>query len=78
MKVVRRIAVDVDEKELLLALNYDRNQYEQGYKDGRKNPIITIYKLALNPETMIADLDIDVNGVRQTIPIGWCYKDIVK
>lgn len=34
MKVVRRIAVDVDEKELLAALNYDRDQYEKGYKEG--------------------------------------------
>lgn len=39
MKVVRRIAVNVDEKELLLALNYDRNQYEQGYKEGYREAI---------------------------------------
>lgn len=39
MKVVRRVAVDVDEKELLSALRYDRNQYEKGYKDGYREAI---------------------------------------
>lgn len=39
MKVVRKIAVDVDEKELLLALSYDRNQYEKGYKEGFREAI---------------------------------------
>lgn len=56
-----------------------RNGYEQGYKDGRENPTMRIYKLVLDPETMVAELDIAINdNMRQTIPIGWCYKDIVK
>ncbi len=34
-----KIGVDVDKKELLKALSYDRGQYEKGYKDA-KNEIV--------------------------------------
>ena len=30
-----KMAVDVDEKELIRALQYDRDQYGKGYSDGR-------------------------------------------
>lgn len=56
-----------------------KNGYEQGYSDGRKNPTMRIYKLVLDPETMVAELDIAINdNMRQTVPIGWCYKDIIE
>lgn len=32
-----QMCVDVDKDELLKALQYDRNQYEKGYADGRAN-----------------------------------------
>lgn len=35
VKTVVRLGFDVDEKELMKALNYDREQYQKGYKDGR-------------------------------------------
>lgn len=54
MKVVRRIAVDVDEKELLLALNYDRNQYEQGYKEGYREAIE-------NVREKLKEIDVEFN-----------------
>lgn len=34
MNVIRKFDVDVDKDELIKALNYDRNQYNKGYKDG--------------------------------------------
>lgn len=37
-----KLQVDVDKEELLKALAYDRNQYEQGYKDAK-----AIYEKAL-------------------------------
>ena len=35
VKTVFKLGFDVDEKELMKALNYDREQYQKGYKDGR-------------------------------------------
>ncbi len=35
VKTVFRLGFDVDEEELMKALNYDREQYQKGYKDGR-------------------------------------------
>jgi hypothetical protein len=33
-KLTQTLAVDVDKGELLKALEYDRGQYDKGYKDG--------------------------------------------
>lgn len=59
--------------------NGHKEGYEQGYKDAWEHPTMRIYKLILDPETMVADLDVALNdNARQTVPIGWCYKDIIK
>lgn len=34
-EITRKIGVDIDKDELIKALNYDRQQYEKGYADGR-------------------------------------------
>lgn len=34
MECVHNVGINVDKKELLKALSYDRHQYEKGYKDG--------------------------------------------
>ena len=34
-----KAVVDVDEKELVKALSYDRDQYNKGYEDGKKDAI---------------------------------------
>ena len=39
MKAVRKVGVNVDEEELIKALQYDRNQYTKGYEDG-KNEVL--------------------------------------
>lgn len=33
-KAIHRVGVDVNKEELIKAMQYDRNQYEKGYKDG--------------------------------------------
>lgn len=33
-RAVQNVHVDVDKEELLMALQYDRKQYEKGYNDG--------------------------------------------
>ena len=35
MESVHRIGFNIDKDELVKALNYDRDQYEKGYADGR-------------------------------------------
>lgn len=39
MKAVRNVGVNVDKGELIKALQYDRDQYTKGYKDG-KNEVL--------------------------------------
>ena len=40
LKIVRRVNVDVDEEELLKALQYDRDQYKKGYGDGKRDAVV--------------------------------------
>lgn len=37
MKAVQDVGVIVDKEELVKALMYDRNQYDEGYRDGKKD-----------------------------------------
>ena len=39
LKQIWKIGVDVNKEELIKALQYDRNQYEKGYKDGYEKAI---------------------------------------
>ena len=39
LQAVQRYGFDVDKEELAKALNYDRNQYEKGHKDGYNKAI---------------------------------------
>lgn len=43
LTAIKKVGVEVDKDELAKALEYDRDQYEKGYLDGRryKPPIIT-------------------------------------
>ena len=40
-----KVACDVDEEELLKALQYDRGQYEKGYADGKRDAAAAIEEL---------------------------------
>ena len=50
MKAIRKVGVNVDKGELVKALQYDRNQYEKGYEDGKNEVVDKI-------RAEIADLD---------------------
>ena len=50
MKAIRKGGVNVDKGELIKALQYDRNQYEKGYEDGKNEVLDKI-------RAEIADLD---------------------
>ena len=66
---VQRVGFNIDKAELTKALKYDRDQYEQGYRDGRmyKPPIVTN---ADKIRTMTDDelYDLLWNGVCNHIP----------
>lgn len=40
LKAVQNVGIDVDKEELIKALQYDRGQYEKGYKDGYADAIV--------------------------------------
>ena len=37
LKAVQNVGVNVDKEELIRALKYDRNQYDKGYADGKRD-----------------------------------------
>ena len=39
MEAIHHFGISVDKEELIKALQYDRNQYEKGYSDGRASMI---------------------------------------
>lgn len=43
--VEQSIGFDVNKEELLKALQYDREQYEKGYKDGKENALEGVSEL---------------------------------
>ena len=43
-KAVMQYDIIVDEKELIRAMNYDRNQYEKGYADGKADAMASIVR----------------------------------
>ena len=43
MEAVYNVGVNVDKAELIKALEYDRDQYEKGYRDGKKDAVNHAY-----------------------------------
>lgn len=53
MSVIQRYGIDVDKEELIKALNYDRGQYDKGYRDACNNKNLwNIHQIAC----MLADI----------------------
>ena len=46
-KQIMRVGVSVNKEELIRALNYDRDQYNAGYKDGVKDGRAAVMKEAI-------------------------------
>ena len=44
-RAVQNVGINVDREELLKALEYDREQYEKGYKDGRKDAFESFHEM---------------------------------
>lgn len=44
---IKKIGIDVDKEELLRALRYERDQYNEGYKEGKAKAIEEIAKRML-------------------------------
>ena len=61
MKVVQSYGLDVNKEELTKALQYDRNQYDKGYKAGYENAIDECYMKA---KTMMEELSYKYRGRR--------------
>ena len=40
MTAIQKVGVVVDKEELLRALKYDRDQYDRGYKDGKRDAVV--------------------------------------
>jgi len=53
MSVIQRYGIDVDKEELIKALNYDREQYDKGYRDACNNKNLwNVHQIAC----MLADI----------------------
>ncbi len=69
-EVQQAIGYEIDKEELIKALNYDRDQYQKGYEDGRKdNEWIPVSKELPKPQTSEADDDYS-DWVFVTLHIG--------
>lgn len=55
-EVERQLMIDIDREELLKALRYDRDQYNQGYADGKRAG----YQQALEDIGVINDNDTSI------------------
>lgn len=60
---IKRIGIDVDKEELIKALQYDRNQYEKGYKDGYNKAIDECIRII--EETPWKDADMLVESIME-------------
>lgn len=41
VKAILKVGINVDRNELIKALEYDRGQYEKGYKDGQRKALMS-------------------------------------
>lgn len=46
LKAVREVGIVIDKEELIKCIQYDRNQYDKGYKDGKTEALKTAFELA--------------------------------
>lgn len=65
LEAIRKCDVVVNKEELIKAINYDRNQYTKGYKDGVSDVLnkimaeiedLTYYCWEVSPRTVIDDV----------------------
>lgn len=61
-KAIQNVGIDVNKEELIKAMQYDRNQYEKGYKDGYADAIDECIKVI--EETVWRDTAMLVENIR--------------
>lgn len=59
MKTVQSYGFDVDKNELAKTLDYDRNQYEKGYADGRYDAVVHGHWIAKMIPTGVSAFGVD-------------------
>lgn len=52
------------------------NGYEKGFEDGRKSVNLVIRLLALDRDSMTAEITYELNGRKETATCGWCYRNM--
>ena len=74
MEAVHHFGISVDKEELIKALQYDRNQYDKGYSDGRASIAEEHEKIKAEAEELIELCDSDyefeeIYGIKSVIDI---------
>ena len=75
LTVTAEYGINVNKDELIKALQYDRNQYQRGYMDGRRDSALRIYQEfrslfpAYNPHALVRMRDI-VEMFESVVPRG--------
>lgn len=52
------------------------NGYKKGFEDGKKSVNLVIRLLALDRDSMTAEITYESNGRKETATCGWCYKNM--
>lgn len=69
-KAVQNYGVNVNEEELIKALQYDRHQYEKGYNDGYDDGYRkAIEEFAERSKERFESLEYRTNTKRKTVPV---------
>lgn len=50
---IQTIGIDIDKDELIKALNYDRNQYEKGYREGYQQALRRVSSVFADDEYIV-------------------------
>jgi len=75
VKAVQSYGINVNKRELLMALQYDRQQYEQGYADGKAYALASVVRckdcrwLYDEPDDRLC---LCVGGLTRITPDTWC------
>lgn len=70
IKAVQKVEIDVNKEELIKALNYDRHQYDKGYKEGLSKIEWRDVDIELPSENSYCLVQWEHNGLKN---IEWAY-----
>ena len=67
MEAVHHFGISVDKEELIKALQYDRNQYDKGYSDGRASIVEEFEKIKEKMEVIHNRYAINFQGFSMSV-----------